>query len=189
MDFGISKLLFQDLLQNKNLTPRIAYSTNTTDKVNVASLFNDYYIDGEFDVKDGKYYITTYIRDARNAEITKQCLFEGDLDGAEKNLKKMDLLIPEKKHQTKIFKDALNFLKTNKVTKADLKAFEGVYRSNDSEQTYDFWIENNTLLQYVSNQMVIPYLVSGEDNLLSGSTNLQRIWNETFVKDDTNNYY
>ncbi|MFK7780758.1 hypothetical protein [Psychroserpens sp.] len=403
MDFGISKLLYQDLLQNKNLTPRIAYSTNTTDKVNGASLFNDYYIDGEFDVKDGKYYITTYIRDARNAEITKQRLFEGDnllslidditnfvtdnftsselnlpkyidldvedftsnslkaleyfrnndyenaikedstfalaylgyakyrltfnhskfeertladnaykysyklplqkrgeslilknlaydefdnaealiklqlevdpsdktytrllynlygrtknikdytslaynnyknaptfvhgsdyiyaaimndeeeqvidelnrleflmpnanlfvakilpqlfkgdIKGAEKNLNKIDLLVPEKKHQTKIFKDAITYLKTNKVTKVDLKAFEGIYRSNYNEQTYEFWVENNTLLQYVSNQRVWPYLISGEDNLLSGTSDLQRIWKKAFFKNDSNNYY
>ncbi|NNC51252.1 MAG: hypothetical protein HKO01_12040 [Flaviramulus sp.] len=116
-------------------------------------------------------------------------LFKGDLEAAEKTLNQIELLHPEAENLTKVFKKALNYLRKHKVTIKDLKKFEGEYRSNANEQTITFWIENNILLRYVSNQVITPYLVAGENTIVSGTPNLSRTWKNTFYKNNSNNYY
>ena len=404
MEYGISMLLHEDLLQNKNLNPTIIGANNTTDKVENARVFNDFYIDGEFDVIDDTYIITTFIRNAKNGKVTNQQtfegknmlslideitvfvttnftfiefntpqyidlaveeftssslkaleyyryqdfesaikedstfalaymssakqnlvfnqskfeertladeaykysyklplqkrgetlilknlaydqfdnaetliklqlevdpsdktysrllysiygrtqnlkayttlaydnyknapsidhgyalidaaiikedyksvldelnrlellllnnnnifplkiqpqLFKGDLKAAEKNLSKMDLVFPETGNLTKVFKKAVTYLKDHKITNDDLKKFEGDYRSNSSEQTLKLWVENNTLLRYVPNQIITPFLVAGENTIVAGAPNMKRTWEVTFLKDDRNKYY
>ena len=77
LDYGISDLLYQDLLQNKNLRPVKGGNDETSSKVRESSYFYDYYVDGEFEVIDGLYKIETYIRNAKNAKILEQKTFEG----------------------------------------------------------------------------------------------------------------
>ncbi|MCK0155960.1 hypothetical protein MWU65_02135 [Cellulophaga sp. F20128] len=116
-------------------------------------------------------------------------LFKGDLEAAEKNLSKMDLLFPKTGNLTKVFKKAVTYLKGHKVTRADLKKFEGEYRFNGNEQTVKLWVENNTLLQYVSNQNITPFLMAGANTIVAGSPNNSRTWEITFSKDERNKYY
>tara|TARA_R110002096_G_C14604974_1_gene722983 strand:- start:47 stop:2218 length:2172 start_codon:yes stop_codon:yes gene_type:complete len=77
LEYGISMLLTEDLLQNKNLNPKLRGIKNTVDKVNNAKIFNDYYIDGEFEVVDDNYTITTFIRNSTNAKIIADETFIG----------------------------------------------------------------------------------------------------------------
>jgi hypothetical protein len=77
LEFGISILLQEDLLQNKNLNPKLVGIRNTVDKVNNAKIFNDFYVDGEFEIIDSTYSITTFIRNSTNAKVISQETFKG----------------------------------------------------------------------------------------------------------------
>lgn len=77
LEFGISRLLLEDLLQNKNFSPDVLSFSTTPDKVKESSYFHEYYIDGEFEKTDSTFILTTYIRNAKNAKIIEEKTFEG----------------------------------------------------------------------------------------------------------------
>lgn len=76
--YGIGKILYQDLLQNKNITPEFNFYTNTTTKIREASLFYDFYVDGNFKKTDEKYTINVAIRKANNAKQISEKEFFGE---------------------------------------------------------------------------------------------------------------
>ena len=78
LEFGISMLLQEDLLQNKNLNPKLIGITNTVGKVDYAKIFNDFYVDGEFEINDSTYSITTFIRNSKDAKVIAQETFKGN---------------------------------------------------------------------------------------------------------------
>lgn len=77
MRYGIGKLLYEDLLQNKNLSPKFEYFTNTTTKIREASLFYDFYIDGSYEKTDDTFKITAHIRKANNGKSINKETFTG----------------------------------------------------------------------------------------------------------------
>lgn len=77
LEFGISRLLLEDLLQNKNFSPDLLTLTTTPDKVKESSYFHEYYVDGEFEKTDSTFILTTYIRNAKNAKIIEEKTIEG----------------------------------------------------------------------------------------------------------------
>lgn len=89
----------------------------------------------------------------------------------------------------KVYDKVLAYSKDHKPTKEDLKKFEGEYRSDLSEQTSIFWIENDILLKYVSNQLITPQLMAGDNLLISGSSSNSRTWETIFLKDYNNKFY
>lgn len=79
MQSGIAYLLHEDLLQNKNLNPSL-YSNadiSTIDKIEEASLYGNYYVDGTYEIHDNNYSITVNIRNAKSGEAFKETTFEG----------------------------------------------------------------------------------------------------------------
>lgn len=78
MRSGIGKLLTEDLYQNKSLSPDFYFYTNTSTKIEEASLFNDFYIDGDYTKNEDSYTITAYKRKANNGQIIKQKTFTGN---------------------------------------------------------------------------------------------------------------
>jgi hypothetical protein len=111
LSYGIGRALYQDLIQNKNLSPEFDRINSTSDKIRDASLFYDKYVDGSFS-QDGKVYkITVAIRKASNAKILKEKLFTGDnlfnlldqisqfiatsIDSKKRNLTYIDLPVSE----------------------------------------------------------------------------------------------
>lgn len=70
----INDLLYYDLEQDKNITSRTLGTDGTiTNKVNQASAFSDYYVDGEFDLKDSIYSLTPIIHSSKNGkELNRQ---------------------------------------------------------------------------------------------------------------------
>ena len=70
----VNDLLSYDLEQDKNITPKDLGSDGTTiTKVNQASAFSDYYVDGEFDIKDSIYSLTPIIHSSKNGkELSRQ---------------------------------------------------------------------------------------------------------------------
>ena len=71
-------------------------------------------------------------------------LHKGNIDEALKIQEKFKLLHPDFDNLTKVYDTAIAYLKNNKSTVEKLKPFEGTYRSNHDEQTYTYWVENNT---------------------------------------------
>lgn len=75
--YGIGRLLEEDLLQNKNISPNFDFLTNTTTKIREASLFYNFYIDGTYEKVGEDFKITTHIRKASNGKILKEQTFTG----------------------------------------------------------------------------------------------------------------
>ncbi|MCW5515434.1 tetratricopeptide repeat protein [Muriicola sp. Z0-33] len=116
-------------------------------------------------------------------------LLQGDINSATKTQEKIKLLHPNWQNLTKVHDLAIAYLKDNPVTKKALKKFEGVYRSNDNEQTQTFWINKNTLLRYVSNQGIGPLVLAGDYEIIAGHTLTGRTWNTEFLKNDLGQIY
>ncbi|WP_299116824.1 hypothetical protein [uncultured Winogradskyella sp.] len=76
--YGIGRLLEEDLLQNKSLSPDFSFYTNTSTKLKESSLFNDFYIDGSYKTENNNYTITTYKRKATNGKVLKEKTFSGE---------------------------------------------------------------------------------------------------------------
>lgn len=74
---GIKELLRLDLDQDKSVSITTNYANNTTDKVKMSSVFQRYYVDGEFGVKDGVYTITPVIRNSKNGREIERKTFTG----------------------------------------------------------------------------------------------------------------
>lgn len=74
----INKLIKLDLDQDKNLAPEWSYSNNTVDKVKASSIFHKYYVDGEYEVKEGVYNITSVLRNSKNGKEIKRTELSGE---------------------------------------------------------------------------------------------------------------
>ncbi|MBC2845356.1 tetratricopeptide repeat protein [Winogradskyella flava] len=77
MRYGIGSLLVEDLYQNKSLSPSFGYYMDTSTKIEDASLFNDFYIDGNYKKEGDNYVITVYKRKATNGKKLKEKTFTG----------------------------------------------------------------------------------------------------------------
>lgn len=75
--YGIGSLLVEDLYQNKSLSPTFGFYTDTSTKIEDASLFNDFYIDGNYKKEGDNYVITVYKRKATNGKKLKEKTFTG----------------------------------------------------------------------------------------------------------------
>ena len=78
MEYGIGRLLEEDLVQNKSISPDFSHITRTSYKISEASLFNDFYIDGEYDVDGDNYSLTIFKRKSTNGKVIAQTTFTGD---------------------------------------------------------------------------------------------------------------
>ncbi len=76
--YGIGRLLVYDLEQNKSLSPYSYFYTETSTKITDASIFEDFYVDGDYLVENGQVTINVYIRKANNAKILSKKTFTGD---------------------------------------------------------------------------------------------------------------
>ncbi|HEX9825798.1 MAG TPA: hypothetical protein VGA80_04305 [Flavobacteriaceae bacterium] len=73
----INDLIYYDLQQDKTVSPHLFGTATTVDKVNSVKPFCDYYVDGEFEQKDGLFIITPFIRNSQNGKIITKQTFEG----------------------------------------------------------------------------------------------------------------
>ncbi|MAD97424.1 MAG: hypothetical protein CMB99_08885 [Flavobacteriaceae bacterium] len=74
----INKLINLDLEQNKTLMPSWATIENTVDKIQNARVFDKFYVDGEYEVKDGVFTITPVLRNSKNGKEIKSQQFSGE---------------------------------------------------------------------------------------------------------------
>ncbi|WP_138433544.1 tetratricopeptide repeat protein [Winogradskyella algicola] len=77
MQYGIGRLLEEDLSQNKSLSPDFSFYTDTSTKIEESTIFNDFYIDGNFKKEGENYSITAYKRKANNGKVLKKNTFTG----------------------------------------------------------------------------------------------------------------
>ncbi len=77
MRYGIGRILYEDLAQNKSLSPDYSHLTTTTTKIREASLFYDFYVDGKYKKVGDEFEITTYIRKASNGKKLKELTLKG----------------------------------------------------------------------------------------------------------------
>jgi hypothetical protein len=73
----INKLLEIDLKQDKNISPEVSYAENTIDKIQASSVFNKFYVDGEYTVENGVYTITPIVHNSKNGKEISKKTFSG----------------------------------------------------------------------------------------------------------------
>ena len=116
-------------------------------------------------------------------------ILKGDLKAASKTQNKIKLMHPDWKNLTKVHDIAIEYLKTHRSSKEVLRKFEGEYRSESSEQTSNFWVHKNNLLEYVSNQSVSPLILAGANELVGGDALNGLTWKIEFLKNNRGVYY
>lgn len=75
---GIQQLLYQDLLQDKHISPYKSDSEGTVNKVAESRIFNEFYLDGSYSVVDSIYTIRPALRNAKNGKLIIEQEFKGD---------------------------------------------------------------------------------------------------------------
>ncbi|CAL2081912.1 conserved membrane hypothetical protein [Tenacibaculum sp. 190524A05c] len=73
----INKLLEIDLKQDKNISPEVSYAENTIDKIQASSVFNKFFVDGEYTVENGIYTITPTVHNSKNGKEIAKKTFTG----------------------------------------------------------------------------------------------------------------
>ena len=91
-----------------------------------------------------------------NTEEARQLVDEYKLSYTERNR-----LIP--------YDSIFNYLKEKDIEDLKLNGFVGKYRSSNSEQTTEFWLENDRLIEYVKNQPMKAHLPAGNDAIGGGN--------------------
>ena len=111
-------------------------------------------------------------------------LFQGRIDEASDLLEDIKTLSPNQKNKWQVYDTVVGYLKQHKFDLSLLNQFAGHYRSNYNEQTYDLWVENNRIIQYVKNQGMNAFVLAGENSIASGFIN-NRTWKYDLIKNET----
>jgi len=159
LEFGISRLLLEDLLQNKNLSPDFLGFSTTPDKVKESSYFHEYYIDGEFEKTDSTFILTTYIRNAKNAKIIEETTVEGPdiLDLIDDATVFITSTFTSEEFNSPSYLD----MDIREITSSNLKALE-YYSKGDYENAF---VEDSTF--------ALAYLVAGRRRLRYSQGNIE----------------
>lgn len=169
MSYGIGKLLTEDLMQNKSLSPDYSYLTTTTDKIREASLFYDIYVDGKYKKIGDEYEITTYIRKANNGKKLKELTVKG------KNV--LQLL-----DEISVFiTSQAGFVESNNLNYIDLPINE--FMSNSLEAIEAFVDGNYSKAYTIDKKFALAYLENAKRNSLynRGKLETQDIIDKAFA--------
>ncbi|WP_299521677.1 hypothetical protein [Winogradskyella sp.] len=144
LQWGIGQLLNEDLLQNKNLSPEYLGEANTSDKIRTASLFYDYYVDGNYQKVGDDYEITVHVRKATNGKSLNKQTFKGpDV------LKLLDDI-------SVFITSSLGFVESNKLNYIDLPISEFMSNSLPAIEAY---VSNNYTKAYnIDETFALAYL-------------------------------
>ena len=117
-------------------------------------------------------------------------LLNGNIKEARKTQEKTKLVNPEWNNFSKVYDKAIDYLSKNKITEEKLKAFEGLFRSQTSEQTIEYWVNNGILIKYISNQKLSAPILAGKNILVDGNyINSRTTRKSEFLKDSTGKTY
>ncbi|WP_299521679.1 hypothetical protein [Winogradskyella sp.] len=95
-------------------------------------------------------------------------LFQGKIDEAETLLKDVKMTFPQVENTLKPFETIINYQKTVKPSPDKLRQFIGQYRSENNEQTFTYWLNDDRIMRWAKNQYAIPFLLAGENTLAGG---------------------
>ena len=116
-------------------------------------------------------------------------LLKGDIEGAEKTQERTKLMHPSWKNFTGVFDSTIDYLSEHKITVDKLKKFVGKYRHQGTEQTYEYWIEEDKLLAYVSNQQIYAPILSGDDKIVFSGYIVRNVNQVEFLKGQSSDIY
>ncbi|TCK69005.1 hypothetical protein DFQ05_0516 [Winogradskyella wandonensis] len=116
-------------------------------------------------------------------------LLKGDIKAAKKTQERTKLMHPQWKNFTPVFDSVIDYLSENKITVDKLEKFVGKYRYQGSEQTYDYWIEDDRLLTYVSNQQIYAPILAGDYKVILSGYITRNINHIEFLTDSIKTIY
>ncbi|WP_299114271.1 hypothetical protein [uncultured Winogradskyella sp.] len=116
-------------------------------------------------------------------------LLKGDIKAAKKTQERTKLLNPDWKNFTTPVDSVIDYLSNNEATKKRLEKFVGKYRSQISEQEYEYWIDDDKILSYVSNQELSAPILADDNKLMLGSYVYRSVIINEFLEDDTGIFY
>ncbi|RNC87064.1 MAG: hypothetical protein ED556_06475 [Winogradskyella sp.] len=149
--YGIGQLLEEDLFQNKSLSPDFSFFTDTSTKIEESSLFNDFYIDGDYKNEDGVYTINAYKRKSTNGKILAQNTFSGE-----------DLL-PLIDEITVFVTENSGFLETKKLRYLDYPINE--FMSNSIDAIKEYINGNYNKAVAIDNRFALAYLAYAKKSM------------------------
>ena len=157
--YGISSLLAVDLSQNKSLSPDYQFYTDTSTKIEESSLFNDFYIDGDYQKNGEDYAITVYKRKATNGKILKEKTFTG---------KDLLLLIDD---MSVFISENSGFIETKSLRYLDYPINE--FMSNSIEAIKEYFNGNYSKAIAIDNEFALAYLKNAQRSLRFSRGNLE----------------
>ena len=116
-------------------------------------------------------------------------LLKGDIKDAKKTQERVKLLHPGWKNFSAVFDTIIDYLEDNKATTDKLERFVGKYRHQSSQQTYEYWIDDDRLVAYVSNQMLYAPILAGDNSVVIGSYIDRNVNLIKFLTDDSGTIY
>jgi len=112
-------------------------------------------------------------------------LFKGEVAKATKILEEFKTKYPKEKNIWGVYDTVVNYLGNNNIDLQFLKQFDGRYRSNYNEQTFDLWHDNNKIIQYAKNQSMDAFVPAGPNSIVGGNIN-NRTWRYDLIKNASN---
>jgi hypothetical protein len=116
-------------------------------------------------------------------------LLSGDIKAAKKTQERTKLMHPRWKNFTHLFDSAIAYLSKQKITANTLIKFEGKFRSQSTEQIYEYWVEVDRLIAYISNQELSAPIIVGPNALINGSYMNRSVSYNTFLRDSLGSIY
>ena len=178
----LNTILYRIYGSTKNTTGLVKHAEDQYNafksSYNIRTAANALLINGEYDRYIDE--LTLYMRlnpfnDNIFPMLLRPQILKGDYDSAQATLDKIHLYFPNNTNENKVFDTALEYLKKNKGNLPDVSFFEGEYRGQHSEIITSFWAEDERLLCYFSNQIIVPLLIGGPKKLVRGEVNQETI--------------
>lgn len=149
--YGISSLLAVDLSQNKSLSPDYQFYTDTSTKIEESSLFNDFYIDGDYQKNGEDFTIRVYKRKSTNGKILKEKTFTG---------KDLLLLIDD---MSVFISENSGFKETKSLRYLDYPINE--FMSNSTEAIKEYFNGNYSKAIEIDDKFALAYLKNAQRSL------------------------
>ena len=157
--YGIGRLVEEDLFQNKSLSPDFSFLVDTSTKIKEASLFDDFYIDGDYKKVGETYIINVFKRKSTNGKILTQQLFTGN-----------DLLTLIDDITVFITENS-GFVETKNLRYLDFPVNE--FMSNSVEAIEAYINGNFSKAAEIDKNFALAYLENAKRSMRSGSSPLE----------------
>lgn len=100
-------------------------------------------------------------------------IFKGEINKVRSIFEEYKEYHSDNANRYKVYDTIFTYLKKEYINAKAMEPFVGKYRSNNNEQTVEYWIENNKLIEYVKNQIMKTYVYAGPDAFGGGFVNIE----------------